>query len=294
MNRFAYIVIFVLLGVFILACDEQDTVSPVVSNKWRAKEIKGHNALWGDFTLSLSYISDVVSLGIVRNSQNDTIATLADGTVTMKVPALSQEEIDALPSGAKIPMTNSIIYSIDRETLQESITYYKRDGLSFIYDYEENYLFEYDDTLAANPKILKWRKVGDGESDMLMERMVYVYDDNHIVRGELAIYERDWKVVSNWNYIYADERLIELRAVSVGGEELLRKTFSYEGDNIEVATVEDGETKNVVYTMNADGFVTRIDEGNGNYMEIEYELGNGNFSSFTPQIVRLYGEPYIK
>ena len=45
MNRFAYIVIFVLLGVFILACDEQDTVSPVVSNKWRAKEIKGHNAL---------------------------------------------------------------------------------------------------------------------------------------------------------------------------------------------------------------------------------------------------------
>ena len=239
MNRFAYIVIFVLLGVFILACDEQNTVSPVVSNKWRAKEIKGHNALWGDFTLSLSYISDVVSLGIVRNSQNDTIATLADGTVTMKVPALSQEEIDALPSGTKIPMTNSIIYSIDRETLQESITYYKRDGLSFIYDYEENYLFEYDDTLAANPKILKWRKVGDGESDMLMERMVYVYDGNHIVRGELAIYERDWKVVSNWEYIYADDRLIELHAVSVGGEELLRKIFSYKGNNIEVATVEE-------------------------------------------------------
>lgn len=42
-----------------MSCHDNDDVEPLVQlNKYRAKEIKGHNALWGDFKISLNYIGN--------------------------------------------------------------------------------------------------------------------------------------------------------------------------------------------------------------------------------------------
>ena len=42
-----------------MSCHDNDDVEPLVQlNKYRAKEIKGHNALWGDFKITLNYIAN--------------------------------------------------------------------------------------------------------------------------------------------------------------------------------------------------------------------------------------------
>ncbi|MEI3420438.1 MAG: hypothetical protein V8R91_04865 [Butyricimonas faecihominis] len=56
-----------------------------------------------------------------------------------------------------------------------------------------------------------------------------------------------------------------------------------------------GLSGNVDYVLNSDGYVTRIDEGDGNYMEVEYELGHGDLSTLVSNMsVKLQGEPFIK
>ena len=48
------------------------------------------------------------------------------------------------------------------------------------------------------------------------------------------------------------------------------------------------------YVLNSDGYVPRIDQGVGNYMEVEYELGHGDLSTLVSNIVKIQGEPFIK
>ena len=55
-----------------MSCHDNDDVEPLVQlNKYRAKEIKGHNALWGDFKISLNYIDNSLDLGFITDHNQD-------------------------------------------------------------------------------------------------------------------------------------------------------------------------------------------------------------------------------
>ena len=57
------IILLSLLSMSIMSCHDNDDVEPLVQlNKYRAKEIKGPNALWGDFKISLNYIDNSLDL----------------------------------------------------------------------------------------------------------------------------------------------------------------------------------------------------------------------------------------
>ena len=71
-----------------MSCHDNDDVEPLVQlNKYRAKEIKGHNALWGDFKISLNYIDNSLDLGFITDRNQDTIGRLNSSQVLMLVPS---------------------------------------------------------------------------------------------------------------------------------------------------------------------------------------------------------------
>ncbi|MFR7808982.1 MAG: hypothetical protein ACLU4N_06735 [Butyricimonas faecihominis] len=139
MKKIKYILMLLLAGIWISACQDNDDVKPSNEglNEFRVKEIVGRNDLWGDFKINLNYSDDRLDIGVVVNKDQDTIANLTKGMVIMKVPALSQEEIDMLEPGSEVPMTSRIIYQVNRTTREESITHYKREDLQFTFDYEK-------------------------------------------------------------------------------------------------------------------------------------------------------------
>ena len=92
----------------------------------------------------------------------------------MLVPSISQEEIDQLEPGSTIPMKYEVIFQIQRKTNQEVIYHYAKEDLQYVLKYSESYLFEYDDTLRMDRKIMKWRRIGDSKTDDPLMRMVYL------------------------------------------------------------------------------------------------------------------------
>ena len=297
MKKIKYILMLLLAGIWISACQDNDDVKPSNEglNEFRVKEIVGRNDLWGDFKINLNYSDDRLDVGVVVNKDQDTIANLTKGMVIMKVPALSQEEIDMLEPGSEVPMISKIIYQVNRTTREETITHYKRENLQFTFDYEENYIYEFDDTLSMNKKVMKWRCFGEADWEIPLTRMVYTYEGNRIVRGEYAVYDHQWTVISHWDYSYDGDRQTRLKVVGTNGEVNMEKVFTYLADTkMKVVTTQAGKSHEITYILDVNGYVVRIEEENGNYMDMKYEAGHGNFSDFIPLSVKLQGEPYIK
>lgn len=296
MNIRMNIVWLLLLGLSVVACHDDDDAEPsALLNKYRAKEINGHNALWGDFKIRLNYIDNKLDFGFIMNGGQDTIGRLTSLSVFMKVPAISREEIEQLEPGTPIPIKFQSIYQIQRTTTQEVIYHYKREDEQYVLDYSENYLFEYDDTLKVNARIMKWRRIGDTKSDDPLMRAIYTYDGDRVMAGEYATYTSSWETRTRVEYRYAGGRLASIVETAADGRPVSTKTFVYTGNDRLRVTTEEGESvRSVDYTLNADGYVTRIDEGDGNYMEVEYEAGHGNLSSLVSNVVKMQGEPYIK
>ena len=285
-----------LLGLIMMSCHDNDDVEPLTQlNKYRAKEINGHNALWGDFKVRLNYIDNSLDIGCILNQEQDTVGRLSSSQVLMLVPSISQEEIDQLEPGSPIPMKYQVIFQIQRQTNQEVIYHYKRENGQYVFDYSENYLFEYDDTLKLNPRIMKWRRIGDANTEDPLMRMIYTYDGEKVASGEYAIYTSSWEPRSHVEYRYEGKHLAMIKEIGDDGKTIFIKTFVYSGNDRLKITTEDQNGKRVVdYEFNADGYVTRIDEGDGNYMEVQYEAGHGNLGVLVSNVVKMQGEPYIK
>lgn len=285
-----------LLSMIMMSCHDNDDIEPLEHlNKYRAKEIKGHNLLWGDFKISLSYIDNSLDLGFIMNSDQDTIGRLNSSQVSMLVPSISQEAIEQLEPGTPIPMEYRAIYQIQRKVNQEVISHYEYEGLQPVFKYSENYLYEFDDTLRTDRKIMKWRRIGDTNTDDPLMRMVYTYDGNKVVGGEYAVYTSSWEPRTRVVYQYEGNRLVSIKETAVDGQVVSAKTFEYSGnDRLKVKTEDQAGMREVNYVLNSDGYVTRIDDGNGNFMEIQYEVGHGNLSLLVSNVVKLQGEPFIK
>ena len=102
-------------------------------------------------------------------------------------------------------------------------------------------------------------------------------------------------MTSHWEYSYDGDRQTGLKVLETNGEVTMEKVFTYLADTkVKVKTVQAGKSSEVTYTLDANGYVVRMEEENGNYMDVKYEAGHGNFSDFIPLAVKLQGEPYIK
>ena len=75
----------------------------------------------------------------------------------------------------------------------------------------------------------------------------------------------------------------------VSGERL-NLEYQYSGGQVTAIRYTDGER---TYEYNSDGFLKRVDFGNGEYMEIKYEAGHGDFHLFTPLIENSFNLPSI-
>lgn len=284
-----------LLGILV-SCDKNEGVSPEkLLNKFRVKEIKGHNTLWGDFKMSIEYQNNLVDKAFVINSENDTVGRLTPTAVMTKKLTLSPDEIAALPEGSAIPWKWQIVYSINKSLKKETITRIKylddENEVSVI----DTYLYEYEDSLAIHPKIIKWRHLGDEKEGGELGRMIYNYEDNRIATGEYSIYQVNfWEVSRYWKYEYNGENLVAVEEKSADGRLIMDLRFTYGDKRLIVAGKINGITQEVTYIFNAEGEIIRIDEGNGNYMEMQYESGHGNISEFVPEFEKLQGKPYVK
>lgn len=284
-----------LLGILV-SCDKNEGVSPEkLLNKFRVKEIKGHNTLWGDFKMSIEYQNNLVDKAFVINSENDTVGRLTPTAVMTKKLTLSPDEIAALPEGSAIPWKWQIVYSINKSLKKETITRIKylddENEVSVI----DTYLYEFEDSLAIHPKIIKWRHLGDEKEGGELGRMIYNYEDNRIATGEYSIYQvNTWEVSRYWKYEYNGENLVAVEEKSADGRLIMDLKFTYGDKRLIVAGKINGITQEVTYIFNAEGEIIRIDEGNGNYMEMQYESGHGNISEFVPEFEKLQGKPYVK
>lgn len=119
------------------------------------------------------------------------------------------------------------------------------------------------------------KEIKDNENfDRLVYKAVLDFDGNRITSVNLyqsdEVYGsgEDYKLNDIYTFSYSDELLVK-----VSGERL-NIEYQYFGDKIIVIRYVDGE-KN--YEYNSDGFLKRVDFGNGEYMEIKYEAGHGDF-----------------
>ena len=105
----------------------------------------------------------------------------------------------------------------------------------------------------------------------------------------------NWEPVLTWNIVMMGNQLIGDQRNNNDGQVVFTKTFIYSGsDRLKVKTEDHGVVREVDYVLNSDGYVTRIDEGDRNYMEVEYELGHGDLSTLVSNIIKIQGEPFIK
>lgn len=287
-----------LIGIAIASCDKNDNAGPQTQkNLYRVKEISGHNAIWGDFKMNLQYENSNFEKGVVVNSQNDTVGKLDhiyDTRNKLHTYRVSVALPVSSPDGSGVSTSWLTVRSVSRDLRKEIISSYEYHNNEFKELPGKTYLYEYEDSLAFNPKVIKWRGYENQDDVSGLEKMTYSYGGEQIKSGEYAEYHTNWTTTAHYTYGYQDGRLVSLIGKTTGGQTILDKKFVYEGTHLKITTIANGVTREVTYTLNSEGYVTRIDEGNGNYMDVKYESGHGDFSYFIPLADKLEGDPYIK
>lgn len=94
----------------------------------------------------------------------------------------------------------------------------------------------------------------------------------------------DYRLHDTYSFSYSSGLLTKVSCKTLNLE------YQYSGENVISVRYTDGER---TYEYNSDGFLKRIDFGNGEYMEIKYEAGHGDFHLFTPLIENSFNLPSI-
>lgn len=314
------IVIYLLLGLVIAACDKDDDNTPTrsaVKNQFRVKEIKGSNEHWGDYTMTVSYYAEELDSILVYNTR-DTLAYFSKEekeesviySIYDIVPNISKDSIrvleekygaaakDSIPMVEKKLFSSEIVYENQRiwqqtitsyvqyDDMSEGAKYLTKDRTKYIYEYNPNgflsicrmFIDTFDTTDPDDNREIKERAVRkldfayDGEKTNNM--VEYRAEDEY---GSSASYVK----VADWNFVYSGNNLTAVNDIA----------YQYNGNLVTGITREGAVTR---YAYNADGYVTRIDYANGDYLEIKYEAGHGNFSIFAPILEQSFNIPYIR
>lgn len=309
----------------------QTHVYPKYVNSHRATKIKGKNDVWGEFELLLRYSNHLFSGAVRRNNEGDTVGSIMvsrdritnidEFVVNEKVYAISPDSIhrmdielekiygkgnysleDSIPKSAQpIYISRASKYEDGRIYKQVYEYYEPRQDVgvtgvdfnnSFILTKRATSLYEYN----LHGRIVKNRIYEDTFYDrkepLLFTRVIYkyetTYESNKIVglSHYVAYAGENYSEMESYRYNYQDNRL-----VSVVGNKSFYKEIRYSGKNI--AEVIEGE-KHLKYLFTQPDYPSRIEDSAGNFMEVEYEVGDGDFSNLIPLSERQSGNPYIK
>lgn len=125
------------------------------------------------------------------------------------------------------------------------------------------------------------------EFDKLTYKIEFFYSDNQIqsaVVYQLVIgMEENWSKVDTYTYSYSAGELMNIEGTNY--------RFARSGQVITI--VKNGVTE--TYTLNNNGYVGKIDYGNGTSIEVEYEAGNGDFGNlYMTTYSKMLGVPMIR
>ena len=319
-------IIYLLLGAGLLACNDSDDdvdIKVTSKNKFRVKEIIGKNSHWGEYVMDMVYYNETFDSAVVHDKENNKLAVMTSYDVDngLKysledyIPNIDADSIqklyDKYGADAKdsIPLIGRELFTLTNEYKHEELVaqtfvYNKaRENVGggkdfnnkYLKDRRVRYIYEYgerDDLIICRVLEDTYKKeIKDNENfDRLVYKAVLDFDGNRITSVNLyqsdEVYGsgEDYKLNDTYTFSYSDGLLVK-----VFGERL-NVEYQYFGDKIIVIRYVDGE-KN--YEYNSDGFLKRVDFGNGEYMEIKYEAGHGDFHLFTPLIKKCFNLPSI-
>lgn len=318
-RRIMIITRLVIFACLLGACDKgnNDGRSGIVN--YRVKTVSGHNQLWGDFRMVYGYTGSRLDSIVWRNHRgektrmlevsynvNKIIAELDD--IVCKVSADSAAKLDP----DSIPYTWQTALRIEHTTdrrgnlLDEYIVYRapveQTAGEEYSYIYEQTgevkFLYEYDE----EGKLLAWRSPFYGDNRYMVKES-YVYNGQRTDEGILWVYELpEWKQVGREVFSYNGDLLAGWQAsLTLPGESLqeTKAGYTYAGNQLQKITYtvrENGGWKTareVTYTFDNSGRVTKIDYGNGEWEEIEYEDLPGNSDYFLLKANEVYQIPDV-
>lgn len=327
--RHIILVLFIIATV--VSCEKEDDIKV---DKWnsamRAVKIEGCNEIWGDFVFKFYYgnktgkidsafrydnsgrkrgsISFTNEKGVSAYNINDYIDAIdpdsiirLDNILKGKWGEGNYSLIDSIPKVSRALMVvKTTLFNGVIET--QEFSYYKpREDVGTGKNFNNNYIltkkekniYEYDDS----GNILNCRSFVDIYTDpkkpTIYTREIfkseYIFDKNIILDN--VIYTSDigneynWKQINSKKYTYGGEYITSI----VGHSYDLSATYS--GEKL-TAITENGVTTK--YSMNDNGFVTRIEKGANDFMNIVYESGHGELMILSKLDQEQRGFPIIK
>jgi lipoprotein len=318
--------IYLLLGAMLFACSDSDDdvdVKVTPKNKFRVKEITGKNSHWGEYVMNMVYYYETLDSVVVRDKENNKLAVMTSYDVDngLKysledyIPNIDADSIqklyDKYGADAKdsIPLIGRELFALTNEYKHEELVaqtfvYNKAredvgSGKDFNNKYLKNkrvrYIYEYDErgdlVICRVLEDAYKKEIKDNEKfDRLVYKAVMEFSGSTVT--SVALYQsdevygsgEDYKLNDTYTFSYSGGLLTK-----VSGERL-NLEYQYSGGQVIAILYTDGER---TYEYNSDGFLKRVDFGNGEYMEIKYEAGHGDFHLFTPLIENSFNLPSI-
>lgn len=318
--------IYLLLGAGLFACSDSDDdvdVKVTPKNKFRVKEITGKNSHWGEYVMNMVYYYETLDSVVVRDKENNKLAVMTSYDVDngLKysledyIPNIDADSIqklyDKYGADAKdsIPLIGRELFALTNEYKHEELVaqtfvYNKAredvgSGKDFNNKYLKNkrvrYIYEYDErgdlVICRVLEDAYKKEIKDNENfDRLVYKTVMEFIGSMVT--SVALYQsdevygsgEDYKLNDTYTFSYSGGLLTK-----VSGERL-NLEYQYSGGQVTAIRYTNGER---TYEYNSDGFLKRVDFGNGEYMEIKYEAGHGDFHLFTPLIENSFNIPNI-
>lgn len=321
------LLILILLGFIAAACNNDDDdvfAGSAGKNEFRVKSIKGSNAHWGDYTLAVTYRAEEVDSMWVYNA-NDTLARLSkeeraagngnDYASTFYhiydyVPNISEDSIrklqekygvemakDSIPIVNRELFTTQLVYEDERlwqqtftcyvryPDMSDGVQYLKKERCKYIYEYNANGLLSIcrmfiDSYDTSDPDLNQDFQKRD------IRKLIFAYDQGKVTNMEEYRNEdkygseASYVKANDWNFTYSANNLISVNDIA----------YQYSGNTLSVT--RDNEITR--YSYNSNGYLSRIDYANGEYVEIAYESGHGNFAIFSPLLEQTFGIPVVR
>ena len=319
-------IIYLLLGAGLFACSDSDDdvdVKVTPKNKFRVKEITGKNSHWGEYVMNMVYYYETLDSVVVRDKENNKLAVMTSYDVDngLKysledyIPNIDADSIqklyDKYGADAKdsIPLIGRELFALTNEYKHEELVaqtfvYNKAredvgSGKDFNNKYLKNkrirYIYEYDErgdlVICRVLEDTYKKEIKDNENfDRLVYKAVMEFSGSTVT--SVALYQSDEVYGSGEDYKLNDTYIFSYSGgllTQVSGERL-NLEYQYSGGQVIAILYTDGER---TYEYNSDGFLKRVDFGNGEYMEIKYEARHGDFHLFTPLIENSFNLPSI-
>ena len=321
MKRVLLILIQLAVFAFLLgACDKDDeNGSGNGLLNYRVKSVSGHNGLWGDYKMVYGYTGSRLDSIVwrdaggkktrmleIRYNVNKINAVLDDVVCAVSADSAAKLDPDSIPYTWQTAL--KIEHTTDRQgrLLDEYISYRAPRGLQegeeFSYVYEQTgevkFLYEYD----SDGKLLAWRSPFYGE-ERYMVKNAYVLNSDRVEEGTYTVYELpEWISLGNESFTYNGDLLTGWQAsLTFPGKDLqeTKAEYTYVGNQLQkiaYSVKKNGswkKTGEVSYTFDAEGRVTKIDYGNGEWESVEYENLPGNFDYFLLKANEVYRIPDV-